>query len=120
MDKPEYIPLPRTGTKCPYCGLSRSGINNLIGRTKVNGYRPLVKSTKVCQKGRKRGRTLVHYDSLMTYLNAQVVPLERLALRKPWIAFRAETRRCKGIRPPSAVDFAACEDLPEDDLFPEI
>ena len=120
MHKPEYIALPRTGTKCPYCGLSRSGIYNLILPNKANGGKAVVKSTNVPLPGKKRGRRMVQYESLINYLNSKALSLERLALRKPWIAFRAETRRCKGIRPPSAVDFAACEDLPEDDLFPEI
>lgn len=118
MDKPEYIPLPRTGTKCPYCGLSRSGIYNLIDPNKANGGKAVVKSTKVRLPGREGGRRMVHYESLMNYLNAQVVPLERLALRKPWIAFRAETRRAAGKMPMPALDPLGCDDLPDDAVLP--
>jgi hypothetical protein len=67
MDKPEYISLPRTGTKCPYSGLSRSGLNNLILPMKSNGYKAVVDSTPERRSGKKRGRRLIHYASLMGY-----------------------------------------------------
>jgi hypothetical protein len=92
MDKPEYIPLPRTGTKCPYCGLSRSGINNLILPTKANDYKPVVDSTVDRRPGKSRGRRLVIRTSLDKYLKAQVVPLEQLSLRRWWREFRAQPR----------------------------
>lgn len=93
MDKPEYISIPRTGTKCPYCGLSRSGIYNLIDPNKANGRKAVVKSTKVRLPGKKGGRRMVHYDSLMKYLGARVVPVELLNLRERWREFRRESRR---------------------------
>ena len=106
MDKPEYIPLPRTGTKCPFCGLSRSGIYNLIRPTKANGYKAVVASTVSRLPGRYRGRRLVHYASLMDYLNARVVPVEQLSLRRSWREFRAQPRCAIRI---TSVDIASLE-----------
>ena len=102
MAKPEYIPIPRTGTKCPYSGLSRSGIYNLIGPNKANGDKAVVKSTRVKQRGKTRGRRLVHYKSLMAYLNSNTVPVEVLNLRKAWRKFRAQPRSEAGV---DTVDF---------------
>lgn len=119
MDKPEYIPIPRPGTKCPYCGLSRSGIYNLIRPYKVNGYKAVVNSSVVRLPGKKRGRRMVHYDSLMEYLGAQVVPVERINLRKPWREFRAQSRRSDKKSAPLAVDIREVEDLPDDAVLPE-
>jgi hypothetical protein len=92
MDEPEYIPLPRTGTKCPYCGLSRSGIYNLILPMKANGYKAVVDSTVDRRPGKSRGRRLVIRASLDKYLKAQVVPLEKLSLGRSWREFRAQPR----------------------------
>lgn len=114
MDKPGYIPIPRTGTKCRHCGLSRSGIYNLIRPTKANGYRAVVTSTVDRSPGKSRGRRLVCYDSLMKYLNARVVPVERLNLRKQWIELRAIRRR-DGHKPLTAeLPPPNPDDLPED------
>lgn len=87
-----YIEVPRTGTKCPYSGLSRSGIYNLIRPTKANGYKAVVKSANVPLPGNKRGRRVVHYTSLMNYLNGRAVPVEMLNLRRAWQAFLSEPR----------------------------
>ena len=116
MDKPEYISVPRTGTKCAYCGLSRSGIYNLIGTNKANGDKAVVASSVVSLPGRSRGRRMVRYDSLMEYLNARVVPLERLNLRKMWSAFRKSRRRA-GHKPLPVYLPPLPEDLPDDAAF---
>jgi hypothetical protein len=113
MDKPEYIPLPRTGTKCPYCGLCRSGINNLVLPTKANGYKAVVDSIVVRRPGKSRGRRLVIRASLDKYLNAQVVPLvklspEKLSLHRSWREFCAKPRCASPI---TSVDTASDEFL---------
>jgi hypothetical protein len=113
MDNPQYIPIPRPGTKCPYCGLSRSGIYNLIRPTKANGYKAVVKSSVVPLPGKTRGRRLVHRPSLMDYLNAQVVPIERLNLRKSWRDFRSQPRQ-QG--PETSVDITSPEFLSEEEV----
>jgi hypothetical protein len=120
MDKPEYIPIPRTGTKCPYCGLSRSGIYNLIRPTKANGYKAVVKSSVVRLPGKNRGRRMVHYASMMDCLNAQVVPVELLNLRTHWVKFRSELRQ--GTRKPTQTVLApeTLDDLPPEAEMPEM
>lgn len=117
MDKPEYIPLPRTGTKCPYSGLSRSGIYNLIRPTKANGYKALVASRVVSLPGRSRGRRLVRLGSLMKYLEAGVVPVERMNLQRKWTTFRAACLRTEATSGLGAPSMLQPDDLPEDALF---
>ncbi len=112
MHKPEYIPIPRTGTKCPYCGLSRSGIYNLIRPTKANGYKVVVKSANVPLPGKKRGRRMVHYESLMNYLNGRALPVEMLNLRRAWRNFRSQP---KGENDSASADFIELEFLSHDE-----
>ncbi len=99
MDKPEYIPLPRTGTKCPYCGLSRSGLNNLILPMKSNGFKAVVDSSTPRQSGKNRGRRLIHYASLMKYLSGQMVPAGTASIRRSWLTFRSKARSSSGKTP---------------------
>ena len=117
MDNPEYIGLPRTGTKCPRSGLSRSGIYNLIRPTKANGYKVVVASRVVCLPGRSRGRRLVHLGSLMKYLGAGVVPVERQNLQRLWTTFRATCRRTRKASGPVDSPLVHPDDLPEDAQF---
>ncbi len=119
MDKPEYIPLPRTGTKCLYCGLSRSGIYNLIRPTKANGYKVLVASVVHGLPGKSRGRRLVNYASLVEYLNEQSVPVERRRLRRLWRQFRAQSLKGKVKVPSFIQQLRTSEDLPEDAVLHE-
>jgi hypothetical protein len=67
---PEWIRLPTKG-KCPYTSLSRGTLYNLIGASKVNGYKPPVKSVVLRHRGAVRGVRLISYDSLMEYLSNQ-------------------------------------------------
>jgi len=64
---PEWIRLPTKG-KCPYTGLSRGALYNLVGSSKVNGYKPPVKSIVLRHRGAARGVRLISYDSLMEFL----------------------------------------------------
>lgn len=125
MDNPEYLPLPtsggkcyyipipKTGTKCPYSGLSRSGIYNLISPNKANGYKAVVKSSVIPLPGKTRGHRVVHYESLMEHINAQVVPVEQLNLRKSWRDFRSQPRQ-QGQE--TSVDIASLEFLSEEEV----
>jgi len=63
--KPEFIRLPRPGQQCPYSGLSRSKMNELI-----LGDRPVVRSVCLRKRGQIRGTRLIDYDSLMNYLHS--------------------------------------------------
>jgi len=65
---PEFIRLPKPGTRCPITGLSRSGLNNLILPTAANGYKPFVRSVSIRPRGAVRGTRLVVFDSLIRYL----------------------------------------------------
>jgi hypothetical protein len=116
MDKPYYIPIPRTRTKCPHSGLSRSGIYNLIRPTKANGYKAVVASRPVLLPGKRRGRRMVVYRSLMDYLEKGVVPVERLNLRRQWAEFRASRRP----EAPAllAISLREVDDLPDDAVLP--
>ena len=69
LNSPRYIRLPKTGTRCPHSGLSRSTLNTLILPSKENGFRPSVKSKIVAQPEKKRGVRLIVYSSLMDYLD---------------------------------------------------
>lgn len=116
MSTPNFIPIPRAGTKCPHSGLCRSTIYNLIGCSNANGYRPVVESTVVRLRGNKRGSRRVCYASLMRHLQNGVVPVEKLHLGKMWSAFRKSCRRAG--HQPLPVELARLpEDLPDDAAF---
>ncbi len=66
--KPEWIRLPPPGGKCPFTGLSRSSLYELVGHIEANGFKPPVKSVTLRKRGSSRGIRLISYDSLMAYL----------------------------------------------------
>jgi hypothetical protein len=66
--KPEFIRLPRSGKQCPRTGLSRSKFNELILASKLNNFRPPVKSIVIRTPGRSRGVRLIDYASLLEFL----------------------------------------------------
>ena len=68
--RPEWLRLPRSRSKCPYSGLSRSTLNQLVLPCPANDGKPPVRSVVVRQRGALRGIRLINFDSLMTHLNA--------------------------------------------------
>lgn len=68
--KPEFIRLPKAGTLCPWTGLTRSKLNELILPTEANGFRPAVTSKVLRQRGRVKGVRLIVFDRLMEYLRS--------------------------------------------------
>jgi hypothetical protein len=74
MVEPEFLRLPKPGLLCPYTGLSRSAINELILPTPRNDSRPPVRSFCLRQRGAKTGIRLVDYKSLAGYIRAHVEP----------------------------------------------
>lgn len=68
QQRPEFIRLPKPGKRCPFTGLTRSGLNNLILPCALNGHRPPVRSVCLRQRGAVRGTRLICYDSLISYL----------------------------------------------------
>jgi len=68
--KPEFVRLPKGGTRCPYTGLSRSKLNQLVLPCKENGFEPPVESKVLRNKGTIRGTRLIVFDSLINYLRS--------------------------------------------------
>jgi hypothetical protein len=67
--KPEFIRLPRAGSRCPYTGLSRSKLNELVLPCAVNGFKPPVRSKVLRLRGRVKGVRLIVFDSLIAFLH---------------------------------------------------
>ena len=67
----EFIRLPKTGTLCPFTGLTRSKMNELVLACPANDHKPPVKSVCLRQKGAVKGVRLIVYRSLMDYLHGQ-------------------------------------------------
>ena len=65
--RPEWIRLPKEGKSCPYSGLSRSYLSNLLRSQEV-------KSKVLRHPGAIRGVRLVSYDSLMAYIRTAGEP----------------------------------------------
>lgn len=74
---PEFLRLPKPGLLCPFTGLSRSAINELILPTPRNNFTPPVKSFCLRQQGAKTGIRLVAYNSLRDYILAR--PADEIA-----------------------------------------
>ena len=68
---PEFIRLPKTGTLCPYTGLTRSKMNELVLPCPQNDHKPPVKSVCLRQRGAVKGVRLVSFDSLITFIRKQ-------------------------------------------------
>jgi hypothetical protein len=65
---PEFLRLPRSGSRCVLTGLSRATLNALI-----LGDKPLVKSICLRQRGAARGIRLLVTSSLLEFLYKHVV-----------------------------------------------
>jgi len=70
VHRPEFLRLPKSPALCPYSGLSRSKLNELILPCAANDFRPPVKSISLRKRGQAKAVRLVVYDSLMTYLRS--------------------------------------------------
>jgi len=68
---PEWIRLPKPSTLCPYTGLTRSKMNELILPCRANDFRPPVRSVVLRQRGKVKGVRLVNFDSLIGYIRQQ-------------------------------------------------
>ncbi len=66
--KPEFIRLPKSGTRCLHTGLSRSKLNQLVLPCKENDFKPPVESKVLRSRGTIRGTRLIVFDSLINYL----------------------------------------------------
>jgi len=64
--KPEWLRLPKPGTQCPFCGLSRTSLYTLCKEGKV-------KSVVLRKRGASRGIRLVAWDSLFSFINSLAI-----------------------------------------------
>lgn len=69
--KPEFIRLPKGGL-CPWTGLSRSKMCQLILSCKENEGRPPVRSVCLRRKGAVKGARLIPLQELLDYLHGQL------------------------------------------------
>ena len=69
--RPEFIRLPKGGL-CPFTGLSRSKLNQLILPCSQNEFKPPVKSVCLRQRGAIKGTRLIVLDSLLNFLYSQI------------------------------------------------
>lgn len=65
---PETIRLPPPGSRCPWTGLSRSSLNELILPSEANGFKPPVQSHVLRKRGAKTGVRLVVFSSLLNFI----------------------------------------------------
>jgi len=59
---PEFIRLPKAKSRCPFTGLSRTSLVELVDHGAV-------KAVKLRKRGSIRGITLLHRESLLGYLH---------------------------------------------------
>lgn len=64
---PEFIRLPKSGQRCPFTGMSRASLNEL-----VLGIGAPVHSVVLRREGASRGIRLIHLESLLHYLYQQM------------------------------------------------
>lgn len=62
--RPEFVPVPKPGTRDPHTGLSRSYLCALIAEGKIE-------SVSLRKLGRTRGKRLIRYDSLIAFINSE-------------------------------------------------
>lgn len=67
--RPEFIRTPKSGL-CPYTGLSRAKMYELITPSIGNGHKPPVRSVCLRKPGAIKGTRLIHLQSLLDYLHA--------------------------------------------------
>ena len=65
VTEPEFIRLPRPKGRCPVSGLSRTTLAELVDSVAV-------KAAKLRKKGSLRAITLIHRESLLSYLRSQM------------------------------------------------
>lgn len=64
--KPEWLRLPKPGTLCPFCGLSRTALYTLCKDGKI-------KSVVLRKRGASRGIRLLEWVSLFSFINSLAV-----------------------------------------------
>lgn len=70
-ERPEFIRLPKGGL-CPWTGLSRSKMAQLVLPCRENDYRPPVRSVCLRRVGAVKGARLVPLQELLDFLYGQL------------------------------------------------
>ena len=70
--RPEFIRLPLHGP-CPWTGLTRAKLNELILPCGTNNFRPPVRSVSLAPPGKTKGVRLIYLESLLAYLHRHSV-----------------------------------------------
>jgi hypothetical protein len=70
---PEFIRLPKPGSREPFTGLSRSKLNQLILPSEENGHKPPVRAVVLRKREAIRGVRLIFLDSLIAYIREQAI-----------------------------------------------
>lgn len=66
---PPILRLPKTGTRCPYTQLSRTGLSELISPTSRNGGKPPVRAIyQRAHRYAQRGIWLIPAETLFRYI----------------------------------------------------
>ena len=66
--RPEFIRLPQHGP-CPWTGLTRAKLNELILPGQRNNFKPPVRSVSLAPPGKTKGVRLIYLASLLDYLH---------------------------------------------------
>lgn len=61
-----WLPLPPPTKACPFCGLKRSHLLNLIRR-----HPDRIRAANLREPGKRKGRWLVHWPSLHAFLEGE-------------------------------------------------
>lgn len=69
--EPITIRLPRQGSRCPWTGLSRSAMNDLVLPTAANDFKPKVKSKLLKLRENSTGIRLIIFESIKEYLASE-------------------------------------------------
>ena len=72
QSQPEYMRLPKPGTRDPIFGLPRTVLNEIILPCPDNKGRPPVRSVVLRKRGARTGIRLIDLDSLRAYLDKHV------------------------------------------------
>jgi len=66
--RPEFIRLPINGP-CPWTGLTRAKLNELILPSRTNNFKPPVRSVSLAPPGKTKGVRLIYLESLLDFLH---------------------------------------------------
>jgi hypothetical protein len=66
--QPKFIRLPKSGMRCSWTGLSRSGMNALILPSRANNFQAPVRSVSLRQRGQVKATRLIIFDSLISHI----------------------------------------------------